>query len=86
MYYLAFKNGYKIVGMLFLLFSSIRIGREFGDLTIVWMESSQNKHKLETVDESCFLLNLETRNLPNQYLYFCISEIAVTNIKLLCEY
>jgi len=52
--------------MPFLLFSSITIGRQFVDPTIVWMESSQNKHMLETVDESCFLMNSETKNLTNQ--------------------
>jgi hypothetical protein len=56
----------KIVRMPFLLFSSITVGRQFVDSTIVWMESSQNKHMLETVDESCFLMNSETKNLTNQ--------------------
>lgn len=78
--------GKKIVGMPFLPFSSITIGRQFDDLTIVWMESSQNKHMLETVDEASFLMNSETKNLTNQKLYFCISAVAVTNIKLICEH
>ena len=51
------RMGKKIVGMPFLPFSSVTVGRQFVDLTIVWMESSQNKHMLQTVDESYFLMN-----------------------------
>jgi hypothetical protein len=50
------------------------------------MEGSQNKYMLETVDESCFFFNTETKYLTNQYLYFYISVVAVMNIKLICEY
>jgi len=58
--------GKKIVGMPFLPFSLITIGRQFVDATVVCMESSQNKHMLETVDESRFVMNSETKNLTNQ--------------------
>jgi hypothetical protein len=72
--------------MPFFTFSSIRIGRQFGDLTVVQLESSQNTHMLETLDESCFFMNRETKNLTSQYLCFCMSAVAVINIKLICEY